>query len=149
MISAAVQQRRQQQFDAARTRVEVDRLLQQWQREDDAAARAEDWRTKQVAEHGRRLDRLERSRGPSDVLVDALADALAQVRKEMTAEFTQKLAEIERKIPRFCGVHEAARTYPAHSFVVKSGSLWISLAETAQPPGTPAWQLCTKSGEAR
>jgi hypothetical protein len=148
MISAAVQQRRQQEFDAARTRAEVDRLLERWQREDDAAARAEDWRTKQIAEHGRRLDRLEHG-ALSDALVDVLADVLAQTRKEMTAEFTKKLAEIEQKIPKFCGVHEAGRTYGPNALVVKSGSLWISLTRTAQPPGTSDWQLCTKSGEVR
>jgi hypothetical protein len=150
MISAAVQKRRQQEFDQARTRAEVDQLLERWQSEDDAAARAQDWRTRQVVEHGRRLDRLERAlfnaNGDlSDTLVDVFAKVLARERKG----FEQKLTEIERQIPKFHGVHEAGRTYEPHSLVVKGGGLWISLIKTTRPPGCEDWQLCTKSGEVR
>jgi hypothetical protein len=82
-----------------------------------------------------------------DVLLDAVAAAIGTMRREIEELMDARLAALETQIPKFCGVHSAGRTYEPNSFVVKSGSLWISLARTTEPPGRPSWQLVTKQGE--
>jgi hypothetical protein len=144
MISAAIQQRRQQEFDAAGTRAEVDQLIQRWQREDTELKCTETSQAKQISALEARVRHLEQVLlsenrcGLSDGVVDTIAMAMDTMRRR-----------IEQKIPKFCGPHEAGRTYEPHSFVIKGGSLWISLVRTVKPPGTEDWQLVTKQGEVR
>jgi hypothetical protein len=83
-----------------------------------------------------------------EALLDGLGAALGTLRTELERRMDARFAELEQAIPRFCGVYAAGRTYEPNSLVVKSGSLWISLARTTEPPGRSSWQLCVKQGEA-
>jgi hypothetical protein len=64
-------------------------------------------------------------------------------------QWRSKRREIERRMVKFHGVHEAGRTYEANALVVKRGSLWISVTKTTLPPGSTDWQLKPRAGEAR
>jgi hypothetical protein len=116
-----VQRRRQQEFDQAGTRAEVDQLIQRWQREDLEGERVEAVQTAQIRALQERVRHLEEMLldhdrvGLSDAVVDIVAMALAR-----------KLDEVESRMLKFLGVHQIGRTYPANAVVVKSGSLWIS-----------------------
>jgi uncharacterized protein YaiI (UPF0178 family) len=137
----ALQRRRGAEFEKASTRAEVDALIARWSREDAAVVPADDALAREVVELRQRLATIEGFLFRRD----GLAATLSKVQSELRAE----IKALEVTIPRFCGVHEAGRTYEPHSLVIRGGSLWISLCRTTQPPGTDAWQLCTKSGEVR
>jgi hypothetical protein len=134
-------ERREREFAQAATADDVTKLVKKWQREDTELERTENSQGNQIRALEARVRHLERTllssdrSGLSDDLIDTIAFALVDMRRK-----------IESQIPRFCGPHEAARTYEAHSLVVKAGSLWISLVRTVKPPGTDDWQLITKQG---
>ena len=73
--------------------------------------------------------------------------ALAEIRKEIEQKFEQKLTEIQDTSLKFGDVFIAGKVYRPNTFAVSKGSLWISRAETIDPPGSStSWQLVCKQG---
>jgi hypothetical protein len=141
MLNAAMQRRREVEFQKAATRAEVDALIAKWTREDGAVVSVDNALAQEVLELRSRLDKLEHFLFSRDCLSATLGKMNSALRAEIKA--------VAATVPKFCGVHEAARTYEPHSLVVKGGGLWIALRRTTQPPGTDAWCLCTKSGDVK
>jgi hypothetical protein len=144
--SPLVQQRRAAEFEATRTRAEVDALHRRWAAEDGAANLAENALAQEVSALRRRVAQLERDlRGQDGMLVRAVGDVIGRVRSELRAE----IKAVEAAMPKFAGVHVVGRTYEANSLVIRNGGLWISLTKTVLPPGSTDWCLCTKAGEVK
>jgi uncharacterized protein (DUF885 family) len=150
--SPLVQQRRDAEFKAARTRAEVDILHRRWATEDGAADLAESALAREVSDLRRRAAKLETTLA---AVIEAANKNMASVDKDLDGiikaidGLCAGVEAVKATVPRFCGVHAAARTYEPNSLVVKNGSLWISLVKTTQGPGTTDWQLCTKQGDVR
>ena len=73
--------------------------------------------------------------------------ALAEIRKEIEQRFDKKLAEIQDTSLKFGDVFIAGKAYRPNTFAVSKGSLWLSRAETIDPPGSStSWQLVCKQG---
>jgi hypothetical protein len=144
--SLLVQQRREREFEAARTRAEVDILHRRWATEDGAADLAEAALTRELSALRQRVAKLESALRNREVAVtNAICDVIGRVRSELRGE----IKAVEQTVPRFCGVHTVGRTYEANSLVIRNGGLWISLAKTTLPPGSTDWCLCTKAGDVR
>jgi alkylhydroperoxidase family enzyme len=160
MTSAAIQQRRQAEFDAATSRVEVDRLIQRWQHEDTELERVESLQATQVKELQARIHALETfffnaSGELSDVFVDLIAMPIAKIRRSIQeneiAELRRQVEDLERTRVKYHGVHEYGVLYPEGSMVTRGGSVWYATKETREAPGEgqTSWTLAVKRGDAK
>jgi hypothetical protein len=149
-LEPATLRRRQLEFDRAESAYDVAQLQTKWQREDAAAADAEDYRTKEVVDLRQRVAALERLLGPNGrTLISGFAkatgDAIGRVRLE---ERAHTAAELERRaFMRYGGVWDEAAEYPRGALVTHAGSAWVALtpAEKGLRPGkAPAWRLAIK-----
>lgn len=80
---------------------------------------------------------------------DQLAESLGIAIAQYVAPLRKRIDELEaRPTPTWAGPYQQGRAYAALSFVVHSGSLWISKCSTVlKPGGNDDWQLCTKRGK--
>jgi hypothetical protein len=88
----------------------------------------------------RALEKMVALRGP---LTAAIGNALAEIGKGLE----EKIDAVRDQALKFGDIFTPGRAYQPSTLVVSKGSLWISLATTADPPGSSAsWQLVTKAG---
>jgi hypothetical protein len=151
----ATVRRRQLEFDRAENATAVGQLVQKWSREDAAAADAQDWRTREVAELRQRVAALERIIGPNGKrlvrgVAAATGDALAQIRIE---ERAHAAAELERRgFVSYRGTFDEGVAYERGSMVTHAGSTWIAVGpvEKGERPGRGAsWRLASKGESSR
>ena len=76
-----------------------------------------------------------------------LMQALGSVIGDLRIDLEKKLAEQERRIPKYRGYWEAGEMYSKSSLVTHGGSLWMAVEPTEERPGSSeAWALCAKRG---
>ena len=83
------------------------------------------------------------------MIAETIAPVIGDAIKQHTAPLLKRIAELEaRPMPRWAGPFKEGTKYPAMSFTVHQGGLWISKCATAAKPGTDStWQLCCKRGD--
>jgi hypothetical protein len=146
------QSEREAEFRAARTSIEVERLLRAWATEDPGEQQIQASRLDAVesAVVDERLTRLERQVADlQDALTGEGADALVEVLGKAFSIRDRRLDKLERNQIRFEGVHEAGKLYEPNSLVIRRGGLWVSVAQTSSAPGDGegnGWRLAVKSG---
>jgi hypothetical protein len=130
--------RRDAEFAACEDRHQVDRLLSQWESEDEARQAAQSWQQKQVADLCRRVARLEQERA-------ALIGAIGQV---LPKYFSQ---EFKKRCPMtYAGIWDESKTYDAGSVCTDKGASWVAVTDAAagaRPGRDVAWRLCAKGGQ--
>ena len=145
-----VMERRQSEFDGARTAYEVAELHKRWQQEDIVLASMADARHCELAELRGRVAVLERVVGPGakaiiDPMMEAIVDILGRVlHKERQLIF----AELEAKgLLCYAGTYDDAAAYQRGALVSHAGSGWIAIAPISKGsrPGKSAdWRLAIK-----
>jgi hypothetical protein len=90
-----------------------------------------------------RIAKLEKSTAPGGALIKGLAAAVCDLIKPLE----DKLAEQERRIPKYRGYWEAGEMYSKSSLVTHGGSLWLAVQPTQERPGnSDAWEMVAKRG---
>ena len=140
-ITPAVQRRRDEEFEKAASRFEVDRLLERWQREDDAAARVDNALAKEVADLRRRIATLERTVAHDGPLTKGLVSGIAaSVRTYVAKAFSERCSMSYR------GTHDDTVESDARGDCCTwSGSGLDFASATKDRPGkSSAWRLIMK-----
>jgi hypothetical protein len=152
MMPRDVMARRDREFAEAKSARDVDMLQRKWQAEDAAAAAAADWRNRELIELRGRVAALERAllskngRGLSMHVCQLLGDVFAGLKKDILKKLEPRIAKLEERQVRFCGVHQIGASYEPGSLVTKAGGLWHASKATRESPGQSSdWSLCVKS----
>jgi hypothetical protein len=141
--------RREAELAKAESAHAVAQLQERWQRENAAAAAAEDHSTKEVAALCQRVAALERGVRPGGPLCRAIGEVVGKLTGRVERELIGRIKVLEDRQLKFLGVHEPGRQYQPGSLVVRNGGLWHCNVDTHEAPGrSGAWQLAVKSGEA-
>lgn len=83
--------------------------------------------------------------GERAVVLAFLVKTTEHLAKRFEERCRQIEASIERGHFRYCGVHEAGRTYQPNEFVTAAGGLWACVRETTGRPGdSDGWRLAVK-----
>jgi hypothetical protein len=128
--------RRQQEFDGAASRYELDLVMNQWAEEDAAAQQARSIEVRRVDDLSHRLRRLE-------ALVSALPDALGEALARHVAGAFEKQAPL-----RYAGVWAADEDYARNTLATYDGGMWLALGTPSKgrrPKVDPAWRLVVKT----
>jgi hypothetical protein len=149
---AHVQERRAAEFEAAKSRQEIEQLERRWAAEDRVVAEAETWRAKaldaalsRISELEQRLAAVERQTKPGGSLARAIVDAVGDV----MAEANKRIDQLEqRPSMNYQGVHDEVVEYSRGDVVTCAGAAWIALAKVKGRPGKAAdWRLMVKSSD--
>lgn len=86
-----------------------------------------------------------------EALMDGIGAALADVAgplEKRIAELETRLAEVQERGVKYCGVFQGASTYNRGDLVTSGGSMWHSNVDgNRSKPGTgTSWQLAVKAG---
>jgi hypothetical protein len=136
-----------------------------------AAERAASATLDELADLRRRLDHFEQLFGvDAENLVEGLGRVLPKFVHRETEDLKRRLADLEARTPlvrkdaddlvrrvdeleraqmRFRGTYKSGELYRAGDLTIRSGSLWVCLESTTEPPGGSGsghWQLAVKRG---
>ena len=83
----------------------------------------------------------------TDILAEAIAEGVQPIVDKLKS-LEARLAEVEGRGLKFCGIYQRASTYARGSVVTDGGSMWIALREVEgeQPGKSDGWQLAVKRG---
>jgi hypothetical protein len=175
-IFCARQAEREAEFRQASSRAEVEMLLKAWSDEDRQAAhqverphRLDDIERRtnhdRIEDLAARVEAVEGSLLPGgdffDQLVQALGDHIGQIRRRLADleagllvrkgddDLVRRVDELERAQMRFRGTYKSGELYRGGDLTIRSGSLWVCLESTTEPPGGSGsghWRLAVKRG---